>query len=261
MLTTAVIKNIKALKEKSERTSQGLFIAEGEKLVEELMHSSLQTQAIYANVQWVSDLDKNIRAKFDKQINQITEKELGRISLLKQPNKVIALVNIPQAKTDVKQFIGQTTLAFDNISDPGNLGSIIRIADWFGIKHIICSQNSVDAYNPKVVQASMGSIFRTSVFYCDLNNFISEIKATAQTRVFAATLKGKNIYHAGKQANAILLFGNESHGISRELLKLCDEQISIPNYGEAKKYASAESLNIATSTAILCAEWRREVQG
>ncbi len=259
MLTASVIKNIKSLKEKNERVAQGLFIAEGEKLIEELLHSDFIIESIYANTDWLNNIDEKRKQKFAKKIVQVSEKELSRISLLKQPNKVLALVKIPGEKIKIEEILGKTILAFDNISDPGNLGSAIRIADWFGIKNIICSINSVDAYNPKVVQATMGSVFRIRISYVELEAFFMEAKSKTNTKIYATTLAGQSIYQTPKQNNAILLFGNESHGISNQLLKMCDAQIKIPAYSSGeKKFISAESLNIAMAAAIICAEWKRE---
>jgi len=176
MLTSSLIKKIKSLKDKKERIAQKLFIAEGEKSVKELMHSSYSLETIYALEGWINLLDEQLAKKFSGKIKKISEKELERISQLTQPNKVLAVVHLPDKKISDVDLKSAPILVFENISDPGNLGSIIRIADWFGIKTIVCSESSVDAYNSKVVQATMGSIFRINIFYENLEEFILKAK-------------------------------------------------------------------------------------
>ncbi len=259
MLTSSLIKKIKSLKDKKERIAQKLFIAEGEKSVKELLHSSYSIETIYALEGWINLLDEQLAKKFPAKVEKVSEKDLARISQLTQPNKVLAVVQLPEKKITEEDLKSAPILAFENISDPGNLGSIIRIADWFGIKTIVCSKNSVDAYNYKVVQATMGSIFRINIFYENLEEFILKAKLAAGLKVYGATLKGESIYSTKKNRNGVVVFGNESKGISDELLKLVDQQITIPSFQQSSNnFSSAESLNIAMATAIICNEWRRQ---
>lgn len=259
MLTSSLVKKIKLLKDKKERVAQRLFIAEGEKSVKELMNSTYSIENIYALEGWINLLDAQLAKKFSGRIEKITEKELGRISQLTQPNKVLAVVHLPDKKTSDIDLKSAPILVFENISDPGNLGSIIRIADWFGIKTVVCSESSVDAYNPKVVQATMGSIFRINIFYEKLEDFVLKAKSSGSLKIYATTLKGESVYSTEKKLNGVIVFGNESKGISDELLKLVDQHITIPSYQQSiNNFSSAESLNIAMATAIICNEWRRE---
>ncbi len=259
MLTSSLIKKIKSLKDKKERIAQRLFIAEGEKSVKELMNSSYSIETIYALESWINLLDTHLAKRFSAKIEKITEKELERISQLTQPNKVLAVVHLPDKGIGEEDIKSTPILVFESISDPGNLGSIIRIADWFGIKTIVCSGSSVDAYNLKVVQATMGSIFRINIFYENLEDFILKVKSSGTLKIYATTLKGESVYSIEKNVNGVIVFGNESKGISDEILKLVDQEITIPSFHQSDSdFSSAESLNIAMATAIICNEWRRK---
>jgi TrmH family RNA methyltransferase len=257
MITAAIAKRIKALKDKKERTEQQLFIVEGEKMVLELMNAPYSIAHIFATEAFLTSLPHNLRQQFDAVIEQVTHKELSRLSLLTQANSVLAVVQMPH--TGSTAFNDDITLAFENISDPGNFGSIIRIADWFGIRHIVCSPSSVDLYNPKVVQASMGSLFRIHVLFTPLTDYITTAKNNHHASVFAAGLAGNSVYACTKKTPCILLFGNESKGLSKEVLSLADQIITIPSFNlPLQKYVAAESLNVAMSAAIICNEWRRK---
>ena len=207
-------------------------------MVNELVASDFEIEVIYG----VEDLLSY------PSIVSITEKELASISLLKTPNKYFAVAK--QKNFYSTNFEG-LTLVLDNIQDPGNLGSIIRIADWFGISTIVCSPTCVDLYNPKVVQATMGSLFRLNVIYTDLIPFLEDNKDKA---IYGALLGGENVYEANIQKdNSILIMGNESKGVSKTLKPFINHKISIPQFGKA------ESLNVAVATAILCSEYRRSI--
>ena len=237
------IKFICSLHQKKHRTENGLFIAEGEKVVKELLLSSLKIESIYATKNFA---DQN--QEFNTTI--ITEDELTKISALTTPNEVLAIAQIPHYKIDRKEIADSLSLVLDEIQDPGNLGTIIRIADWFGIKNIICSENSVDPFNPKVVQATMGSIFRVKIHHTDLKLFL---ETENSLEIYGAVLNGENIYEEKLTGKGLIILGNESKGISKELLPFITHKIKIPSHDHSK----AESLNIASATAIICYEFRR----
>jgi TrmH family RNA methyltransferase len=244
MISKNQMKLIRSLNVKKFREQEGLFVAEGEKIVGELLNSSFKIHAVYFIHGWKHEGMHNQENIF----YEITNEELKKISMLESPNKVLAIAHIPETKIDLKNLPGDLTLVLDNIQDPGNLGTIIRTADWFGLKNIICSNESVDAFNSKVVQSSMGSLFRTNLFYADLKSVLKQIKEKFKIPVYGAVIDGENIINKKLSQNGILIMGNESKGISSELLNFIDEKITIPKSGKS----SAESLNVAISTAILC---------
>ena len=175
---------------------------------------------------------------------------MEQISALTTPNQVIGIFEIPAIKLNPESLKEELVLALDDIRDPGNLGTIIRIADWFGIKNILCSESCVDLFNPKVVQATMGSISRVNVCFGDLDRVLVKLKAYMP--VYGSVLEGKDIYSLELSANGVILIGNESNGVSDSLLKLVSHEISIPNFS-----SGADSLNAAIATAVICSEFRR----
>ena len=230
MITKNQIKFIKSLSLKKKRIKEQLFIAEGEKVVSELLRSDFEIKNIYATKEWEVSNDN---------ITQISNAELQKISNLKSPNKVLAVVQFKNHKIIKHDGI---TLVLDEINDPGNLGTIIRICDWFGVKQIICSKNTVDIFNPKVVQSAMGSTFRVKVNYTDLVNYLSDIT----TPIYGAFMDGENLKEVKIPKSAHLVMGNEANGISAEINKLITDKVAIKNIGK-----SAESLNVAVATSIL----------
>ena len=241
MLSKTIVKYIQSLAHKKLRDEHGVFIAEGPKVVAELLHSNKFPYKIICGLQsWMDDnavLLRNISAEDKIEIN---ESELERISLLQTPNKVMAVFYKKENElTDLKNNF---SLMLDEIQDPGNMGTIIRTADWFGIKNIICSNECADCYNPKVVQASMGSLGRVNIIYTQLEEFIHENKGIS---IYAATLTGKYLSSFTKLKEGIILIGNESKGVKENLLRLAAEQITIPKYGEA------ESLNAGVAAGII----------
>lgn len=239
MITNNQKKFVKSLAQKKFRIEHNCFVVEGVKLVKELLQSDFDVVNIFATSDWI---EKNSSVDAE----QVSSKDLAIMSSFKTANEVLAVVK--QKQLENVDYSEHFTIALDNIQDPGNLGTIVRTADWFGVKSIVCSKDSVDVYNPKVIQSTMGSIFRVGVYYTDLKDYLSNKKNV----VYAATLSGKNIYKQKLQKdNAVLLMGNESKGVSSELLSFVNEEISIPKIGEA------ESLNVATATAILCAEFTK----
>ena len=233
-------KFVNSLKQKKFRTEHDLFVVEGIKLVQELLQSNYKISAIYATLNWI---EKNPEVE----CIEVSEKELQSISSLKTANEVLAVVK--QKEPQLMDVSNQLNIALDKLQDPGNFGTIIRTADWFGVQNVICSNDSVDVYNPKVLQATMGSFFRMNIVYVALAEFFSK---NNDLIIYGALLDGKNVYQKElKSKGSVLLMGNESKGISEELKPFINEKILIPNFGKA------ESLNVATATAVLCSEFKR----
>ncbi len=245
MISKNQIKYIAALHTGKQRRKESKFIAEGVKIIEELLVSDFSIIAIYATQDWVEE-NEHLEAN----INQVSDKELQRISLLKTPNKVLAVVAYPEINAlDFEN--GDLILALDTIQDPGNLGTIIRIADWFGISKIVCSNDTADVFNPKVIQATMGAFSRVKLFYTDLPSWISNLPA--ETPVYGALLTGENMYESKLSDSGVIIMGNEGNGISGEVQQLLTKGIKIPAYGNSQM----ESLNVAVATSVICAEFRR----
>lgn len=237
-ITKNQLKHIRLLKQKKFRNEFGEFIIEGEKNVEELLQSNFKIIDVFATKDWQSDYCQN-------EITLINSKQLSQISNLATPNYVIAIAEIPKFDENPIKFENEIILMLDSINDPGNLGTIIRTANWFGIRTIVCSKNSVDCFNPKVVQASKGSLFKVKVNYQDLSEVLNNCKVT----VYGASLSGQEIdRNLNFDSSCILLMGSESHGISKELYQYITNEISI------KKIGHAESLNVAIATGIILNE-------
>lgn len=234
------IKLITSLQQKKYRQKHKLFVAEGVKVVEEFLNSDFECERIFSteNYEFSGLEDKRVL---------ISDLELKKISQLKTPNKVLGLFKIPE-----NQELGSQGLvvALDAINDPGNLGTIIRLCDWFGIDTLVCSKDTVDCYNQKVVQASMGSLTRVAIVYGDL---ISYLKST-NLPSYIADMDGASVYETSLPKEAILIMGNEANGVSKEVREIVDAKISIPRFG---KIQETESLNVATATAILLSEFKR----
>ncbi|MCD6367073.1 MAG: RNA methyltransferase [Bacteroidales bacterium] len=239
---------IRQLGQKKFREKTGLFIAEGEKIVSE----ALQNNQVKVKKLFFTESPSPHLLRIDSEVKffEITPKEMKTVSRLETPSTLLAIIQKPLSIFDDSVF-NETILAFDFIQDPGNLGTIIRTADWFGIHHIVCSKNSVDAFNQKVVQASMGAIFRTQVFSVDLQEFLTKAQLL-ETPIFGTFLSGENIYSIPKPLHGIFLFGNESKGISPMLETLVNRKITIPNF--SKNDSKTESLNVASSVAVVCSE-------
>ena len=239
MLSKSQIKLITSLKQKKYRQQHNFFVVEGVKAITELLQSNLELHKLYTTQSF------NINSK-DEVI--ISETDLKRISFLTTPNKALAVFKIPEQKPiDNSGLI----VALDSIRDPGNLGTIIRLCDWFGVKELICSKETVDCFNPKVIQATMGSITRVHVSYIDLGFFLSTVKLP----VFGAFMEGENVYKASLPKQGVLVMGNEANGVSEKIEAMITKKISIPRFGDSNV---TESLNVATATAVLLSEFRRE---
>jgi RNA methyltransferase, TrmH family len=237
MITKAQVKHIQSLADKKNRYAHREFVVEGVKLVQELINSGLPIHAIYALEEWINSQPGLRNATYP--IHAVLPHELERISVLQTANKVIAVAAIPQpSKVD-----SQLALVLDHIQDPGNLGSIIRIADWYNIPTIYCSEDCADMYNPKVVQASMGSVFRINVLYTDLEK---EIQQHPGIPTYASVLDGEDINHFDSIQKGFILIGNESKGLRPSLAEQSTYKVSICRKG------GAESLNAAIATGIIC---------
>jgi TrmH family RNA methyltransferase len=248
MLSKNQIKLIKSLESKKFRKRESLFVAEGPKVVGDLLRAGYQPHSIYATPQ--CSLSNIPCSTSNIQFSTITDDELHRISFLQHPQEVLAIFHIPTPQeSDI--LPSDICLALDGVQDPGNVGTIIRIADWFGISHIFCSLDTADIYNPKVVQATMGSLAHISVTYCDLVPLLR--KATVP--IYGTLLDGQDIYQQPLSREGIIVMGNEGNGISSEVRQLVTHKLLIPNFN--KNSETAESLNVAIAAAITCSEFRR----
>jgi RNA methyltransferase, TrmH family len=242
MLSKKIVKYIQSLSHKKLRDQENAFIAEGPKVVAEfLSEENLNCKILCASNDWLITNKNLLKKILPGNIYEIDEISLQKISLLKTPNKVVVVFE-KKLYGKIPQVENKLSLMLDDIQDPGNLGTIIRIADWFGIENIICSENCVDCYNPKVVQSTMGSLVRVNVWYASLISFIESHKNIS---VYAAALSGIYLPEFNKILEGIILIGNESAGINEELLKKATQKITIPKYGKA------ESLNAAVATGII----------
>jgi RNA methyltransferase, TrmH family len=237
MVVKSKVKYIKGLGEKKQRDDNNVFVAEGPKIINELLaEPSLLLQELYALKTWVQS--GAVPSGID--VTEVDEMTLGRLSFLKTPNKVIGVFKKPVLPP--LTLTGNMALALDNIQDPGNLGTIIRCADWFGIKNIVCSMDCVDVYNPKTVQSTMGSIARVNVYYEEL---MPLMRKNRDVKVYATTLDGKSISDVKPFNEGLIVIGNESQGVREEIVSIADEKITIPRKGKA------ESLNAAIATGII----------
>lgn len=255
MITKSQVAEVKSLKEKNNRTQLSLFVAEGEKIFEEIYCSIFFIKQLFFVADKISNasLEKigTLRQKKCCEIVEISPKEMERITHLKTATPILICVAIPDHRFSLDS--SRLILALDNIQDPGNMGTIVRIADWFGIEDVICSPTSADVYNPKVVQATMGAIARVRVHYLPLVEVLSE----ARMPVYGTFLDGDNIYskELAKGGGAIVVMGNEGSGISPEIASLVTERLFIPPYPIGRE--TSESLNVAVATSIICNEFRR----
>ena len=246
MISKNLIKLVKGLELKKIRRRENLFVAEGPKVVHDLMELMTPSRLI-ATEKWYEQ--QHIATDVI-----VTEDELRKVSFLQHPQEVMALFPLPET-SDIQpeDLSGKLSLALDDVQDPGNLGTIIRLADWFGIEHIVCNLATADAYSPKVVQATMGSIARVKIHYTDLPSLLQEIDEDVP--VYGTFLDGKNMYQQELSSHGIIIMGNEGNGISDEVGKYVNKRLFIPSYPAGRQ--TAESLNVAIATAITCAEFRR----
>ncbi|MCY1223612.1 tRNA (guanosine(18)-2'-O)-methyltransferase [compost metagenome] len=240
MVSKNQIKLITSLQQKKFRKEHKLFFAEGKKVIQELIHSNFSLEYLFSTAAVFPGIDP-------KKILTISETELKKISALTTPNDCLAVFKQPESKSINPSGL---IVALDDIRDPGNLGTIIRLCDWFGITELVCSEETADIYNPKVVQATMGSIARVNVNYVNLEKFINE----TQLPVFGTFMDGENIYKSSLPKEGIIIMGNEANGISPEIEKAVKNRLTIPRFGDLQQ---TESLNVATATAIILSEFKR----
>jgi len=250
MLTKSQEKYINSLRIKKYREEHKAFVAEGEKLAEEILLSPFSMQQIVATRQWIDKYAAKMKHP-ELEVTEVSEPEMNKISELKSPSSVLIVASIPEWEINEDELKNNLSLVLDQIQDPGNMGTIIRIADWFGIPNIFCSEDCADAFNPKTVQATMGSVTRVKVFKKDL---VELLKKYSSLPSYAAVLDGKNLFSEHLSSRGFILIGNESKGLSEPLLQLSKTKISIPAYGKA------ESLNAAVATGIICAQFRATKQ-
>jgi TrmH family RNA methyltransferase len=249
MISKARFKYIKSLEQKKVRQSDRLFVAEGPKVVGDILRREAPL--------WVVSTDGWAAAHADElpastELMTVSDDELRRLSFLQHPQQVLAVFAIPDRPT-VALPLDDLSLALDGVQDPGNLGTIVRIADWFGIRHIVCSRDTADLYNPKVVQATMGSLARVEVAYTDLPQLVDSLPDDFP--VYGTLLDGHNIYAEPLQQRGLIVMGNEGKGLTEPMRERVTHRLFIPNYPEGSD--TAESLNVAIATAVTCAEFRR----
>ena len=253
MISKNQIKYVHQLEQKKFRRSEHLFVAEGTKVVGDLL-DHFRPHSLYATAEWFANNSSAISSHASS-IYEVTDDELRRLSFQQHPQQVLALFPIPENPTGTSARLQDPKglfLALDGIQDPGNLGTIIRIADWFGITTIFCSDDTADAWNPKVVQATMGSIARVNIIYINLQQFIDTLPPDYP--VYGTLLDGDNIYTQPLSSHGLIVMGNEGNGISHEIRRRINNRLLIPSY---RSDDTAESLNVAIATAITCAEFRR----
>lgn len=242
------IKYIRSLELKKNRKEEKVFLAEGPKLVGDLL-GHFHCRFLVATAGWLS-AHPHLQVE---DVTEVTEEELSRASLLKTPQQVLAVFEQPDRVLDTSVISCSLCIALDDVQDPGNLGTIIRLADWFGIEHIFCSPNTVDVYNPKTIQATMGGIARVKLHYTSLPALIRSLK---DIPVYGTFLNGKNMYEQPLSAYGLIVMGNEGNGIGKEVEELINRKLYIPNYPAERE--TSESLNVAIATAVVCAEFRRQ---
>lgn len=241
MLSKSQIKLITSLAKKKYRKQHGFFVVEGVKSITEFLKSNFQLEQLYSVDEGVFSVDVS-------KYTAISDAELKKISFLSNPNMALAIFKIPKPEPI---HTNKLIVALDNINDPGNLGTIIRLCDWFGITDLVCNLETVDCYNPKVVQASMGSLTRVNITYLDLEGFLKEQKSLP---LYGTFMEGENVYSTKIDDKGILILGNEANGISKNIEQLVSKKISIPQFGTIQE---TESLNVATATSILLSEFKR----
>lgn len=251
MISKSKIKYIHSLENKKNRDKERAFVAEGPKVVEDIM-ALRKPKLIAATAQWLQHNIKTIPC--DCETIEVSDEELAKVSFMQHPQQVLAIFDKESNELCRELFADRLTLVLDGVQDPGNLGTIIRIADWFGITAVVCSRDTADIYNPKVVQSTMGSIARIKTFYTDLKEFITALPPGIP--VYGTLLEGENIYSKELGGNGLIVMGNEGKGISPEIRRLVTQGIRIPNYPQGRE--TADSLNVAVATGIVCAEFRRK---
>lgn len=251
MLTKNQLKLITSLHKKKYRNEHNLFIAEGEKIVLDLLKNKVKVKTILCTSKWIQEnnvLDNNI------EIIECDNSVIKKASSLSTPSEIIGIFHIPHTPINSNNIRNDLSLVLDDIQDPGNLGTIIRTADWFGIKNIFCSIGTVDVFNPKTIQATMGAIANVNLIYCDLDELIKEY-ISEDFPIYGTFLEGTNIYSCNLSNKGFIVMGNEGKGISTQISKRITHKINIPPYNISE--TASESLNVATATSIICSEFRK----
>ena len=248
MISRTRIKWIKSLEMRKYRLQEKAFVAEGPKLVGELLPYSTPLY-IAATKDWLDANRHLLRAV--KEVDEVSQTELERASLLRTPQSVLAVMPIPERRLDISSLQKKLVIALDSVQDPGNLGTILRIADWFGIHEVLCSEGTADIYNPKCVQSCMGALARVEVYYCNLPEVLKQVEMP----VFGTFLDGTDIYKEELSQQGIIVMGNEGNGISQPIAKLVNRRLYVPNYPQGS--LTTESLNVSVAKGIGCAEFRR----
>jgi TrmH family RNA methyltransferase len=253
MLSKNRLRFIVSLQKKKIRDEQNLFVIEGDKLVKEFLNSDMKVISLLAKPEFLASLSEDIQGRI-KEVEPVSCEELKQISSLKTPHNAIALIERPVIKTNPMLILNELCVALDFIQDPGNLGTIIRAASWFGIKNVVCSEDCVDVYNPKVIQATMGAILNVKVHYHDLKKLLSAALDQG-TPVYGTTLKGESIYDQKLSENGVILLGNESKGISEDLIPFVTIRLMIPKLTSAKH--GIDSLNVGMAASVIFSEFAR----
>ncbi|MCU4164034.1 RNA methyltransferase [Carboxylicivirga caseinilyticus] len=251
MLSKNKQKLITSLTRKKHRDQEKLFVAEGHKLVTDLLNTTLKCIFLIATHEWIKN---NSLPNNKTELISVTENELKKISTLKSTPPVLAVFEQPANIINFKDLSSKLSIFLDDVQDPGNLGTIVRMADWFGIENVFCSKGCADIFNSKTVQSTMGAIARVKIQYVDVDKFFKSID---KLEVYGTFLEGSNLYDTELQPNGIIVMGNEGNGISSEVEKYVTTKLNIPNYPPDS--ATSESLNVAVATAITCAEFRRRI--
>ncbi len=253
MLSKNQIKLITSLQQKKYRDQHQLFVAEGNKLVSDLIKAKTEVEFLIYTSEWKEGYSLSSKTKINNRI-ETDANQLKKISSLKTPATVIGVFKIQSQTTSETSIQNSLSLVLDDVQDPGNLGTIIRIADWFGIKHIFCSRNTVDLYNSKVIQATMGAISSVNVVYTDLEDLILKYKKPSFP-IYGTFLEGEIIYKTQLQKQGFIIMGNEGKGVSKNIQKLVTHKLYIPDFPNGE--AVSESLNVSVATSIICSEFRR----
>ena len=246
-MTKAEIQFVRSLADKRVRDEERLFVAEGDKLIGEILQSGLRVRSLYA-----------VEGHFEGRAERVTVKEMERLTQLKTASTSLAVVEQPRHKTPLAASAERLSIALDGVQNPGNLGTIIRLADWFGVEDIYCSEDTADCFNPKVVQATMGAILRVRVHYLPLAEFLRR-SAESGVAVYGTMLNGEDIYGAELRQSGLIVMGNEGRGVSAACAESFTHRLLIPAYPPERQ--GSESLNVAMATGIVCAEFRRQARG
>lgn len=250
MASKSTISFLRSLQQKKFRNEEGAFIVEGPKMVAEVLKSDFKVRQLYATSSWTPE------QHLSSPLEIITETEMERVSGLQTPNKVLAVVEMPVLEGPVSSLLSGMHLLLDQIQDPGNLGTIIRIADWFGVTSVICSPDTADVFNPKVIQSSMGSVFNVKIHYRSLADVLLKNADGNKWPVYATLLSGNDIYNTEMKASSLVILGNESRGVNPVLNAFITQGIFIPR--PPNKSSKAESLNVAVAAGIVCSEYCRK---